>query len=135
MEQYTIKMTYHTQSRNVVTECFVDPYYLIPRENRFYLLAYCHTKRKVITFRVSRIQSLEWTKKRFQRGDFDIKKYFAKTWSIMSGEDEIHFKVWFSSNIARYIKEEELFVQPKITEQKDGSIIFAVTLNDDREFL
>ncbi|MCZ2845681.1 MAG: WYL domain-containing protein, partial [Candidatus Bathyarchaeota archaeon] len=33
------------------------------------------------------------------------------------------------------IKEEELFVKPKLTEEKDGSLLFEVTLNDDTEFL
>jgi predicted DNA-binding transcriptional regulator YafY len=43
--------------------------------------------------------------------------------------------VLFKQNIARYIKEEELFVKPKLTEREDGSLLFEVTLNHDREFL
>jgi len=46
-----------------------------------------------------------------------------------------HFKVLFNKNVARYIKEEEYVATPKLTEQKDGSLLFEVTLNDDREFL
>lgn len=33
------------------------------------------------------------------------------------------------------IKEEELFVHPRMKDQKDGSLIFEVTVNNEKEFL
>ncbi|MDV2583588.1 WYL domain-containing protein, partial [Alkalibacillus haloalkaliphilus] len=54
---------------------------------------------------------------------------------IIQGKDKIHFKVLFNKEVARYIKEEELFVNPRLTENKDGSLLFEVTLNHDREFM
>ncbi|ULL13799.1 WYL domain-containing protein [Paenibacillus sp. H1-7] len=39
------------------------------------------------------------------------------------------------SAVARYIKEEEMFVKPKIKDLPDGSLMVEVTLNHDREFL
>lgn len=43
----------------------------------------------------------------------------------------------FSADVARYIKEveEELFVKPNLTDYPDGSLLFEVTFNQDREFL
>lgn len=41
LEQQTIDTIYHTQSRNETTERKIDPYYLIPRDQRFYLIGYC----------------------------------------------------------------------------------------------
>jgi predicted DNA-binding transcriptional regulator YafY len=55
--------------------------------------------------------------------------------SIERGEQQIKFKVKFTADIARYIKEEELFVKPKMTDFPDGSLLFEVTINEDREFL
>lgn len=46
----TLEAIYHTQSRDVVATRLLDPYYLIPRENRFYLIAYCHKKRNSSRF-------------------------------------------------------------------------------------
>jgi predicted DNA-binding transcriptional regulator YafY len=57
------------------------------------------------------------------------------TWSIERGEDQIRFKVRFHRDVVRYVKEEELFMKPKMTPQKDGSLLFGVTVNHDREFL
>lgn len=67
--------------------------------------------------------------------DFNLKEYLKDTWSIERGEDEIHFKVKFSPRVARYVKEEELFVKPRLIDLEDGSLLFEVTVNHDREFL
>ncbi|MDT8862966.1 transcriptional regulator [Alkalihalobacillus sp. MEB130] len=135
MNSKSIKVVYHTQSRDVTTERFLDPYYLIPRDHRFYLIAYCHEKEGIRTFRLSRMLEVKQTEESFKKKDFNVKEYFRHTWSIIQGTDKIHFKVLFRPTIARYIKEEELFVTPKLTERSDGSLLFEVTLNHDREFL
>ncbi|MNI86604.1 hypothetical protein D3C73_1437090 [compost metagenome] len=57
------------------------------------------------------------------------------TWSIDRGDEHIHFKVKFSDKIAPYIKEEEMFVRPRMTDTPDGGLLFEVTLNSSREFL
>ncbi|WP_062051668.1 YafY family protein [Bacillus sp. JCM 19034] len=136
MKETTIEIVYHTQSRDVTTVRLIDPYYLIPRDHRFYLIAYCHQKDEIRTFRLSRILEIKETDRTFKKKEnFNVKKYFQHTWSIIKGEEKITFKILFSSNVARYIKEEELFVEPKLKERSDGSLLFEVTLNHDREFL
>jgi predicted DNA-binding transcriptional regulator YafY len=131
----TIDTVYHTQSRNETTERLIDPYYLVPREQRFYLIGYCHLKEEVRTFRLSRFQRVELTSRTFDMGDFNIQKYLKHTWSIEQGEKEIRFKVRFYPEVARYIKEEELFVQPRMTDLPDGGMIFEVTVNNENEFI
>ncbi|WP_246589564.1 WYL domain-containing protein [Desertibacillus haloalkaliphilus] len=131
----SLEVTYHTQSRNVTTTSVLDPYYLIPRDHRFYLIAFCREKNKFLTFRMSRFLDVKQTGETFEKKELNFKDYFNHTWSIIKGSDKIHFKVLFNKNIARYIKEEELFVKPKLTEREDGSQLFEVTLNHDREFL
>lgn len=135
LSKQTIKTCYHTQSRNETTERNIDPYYLIPRERRFYLIGYCHLKGEVRTFRLSRFQKVEILDQTFEMGDFSLKEYLKNTWSIDRGNKHIRFVVKFSPQVARYVKEEELFVQPRLRDLDDGSLLFEVTLNDDREFL
>ena len=113
----------------------IDPYYLVPREQRFYLIGYCHLKQDIRTFRISRFQQVEITRQSFDKGDFNIKRYLKNTWSIDRGDKNMTFKVRFDAEIARYIKEEELFVHPRMKDQKDGSLIFEVTVNNEKEFL
>ncbi|MVO99051.1 helix-turn-helix transcriptional regulator [Paenibacillus lutrae] len=135
LDHKTIRTVYHTQSRNETTERQIDPYYLVPREQRFYLIGFCHLKQEIRTFRMSRFQAVEQTELNFDKGDFNIKHYLKNTWSIERGDRNITFKVKFNAEVARYIREEELFVHPRMRDQKDGSLIFEVTVNNEREFL
>lgn len=135
LAQKTIDAVYHTQSRNETTERKIDPYFLVPRDQRFYLIGYCHLKNEVRTFRLSRFRKVVITNKSFDKGDFTITQYLKNTWSIERGEENIHFKVKFSPAVARYVKEEEMFVRPKMTDLADGSLLFEVTVNHEREFL
>lgn len=57
------------------------------------------------------------------------------TWSIERGNKNTRFKVRFSPEVARYIKEEELFVEPRMKDLKDGTLMFEVTVNNEKEFL
>lgn len=135
IENRAIETVYHTQYRNETTERKIDPYYLIPRDQRFYLVGYCHLKQGIRTFRISRFQQVEVTGELFDKGDFNIKQYLKNTWSIDRGEKNMKFKVRFDADVARYIKEEELFVHPRMKDLKDGSLIFEVTVNNEKEFL
>ncbi len=135
LSQKTIDTVYHTQSRNETTERKIDPYYLVPREQRFYLIGYCHLKNGVRTFRLSRFRKVDITPNHYDKKDFAIDQYLKNTWSIERGEENIHFKVRFYPEVARYIKEEEMFVRPKMTDLPDGSLLFEVTVNHEREFL
>lgn len=135
LEHKTIDTVYLTQSRDATTERKIDPYYLIPRDQRFYLIGYCHLKQAIRTFRISRFQSVEITHLTYDKGDFSVKQYLKNTWSIDRGDKNVTFKVRFSPDVARYIKEEELFVHPRMKDQKDGSLLFEVTVNNEREFI
>ncbi|GGG01442.1 helix-turn-helix transcriptional regulator [Paenibacillus abyssi] len=135
LEQKTIDTVYHTQYRNETTNRKINPYYLVPRDQRFYLIGYCHLKQAIRTFRISRFQNVDITGHSYDKGDFNIKQYLKNTWSIDRGDKNTTFKVRFSSEVARYIKEEELFVHPRMKDQKDGSLIFEVTVNNEKEFI
>lgn len=135
LNQKTMKAIYHTQSRNQTSERYIDPYYVVPREFRFYLVGFCHQKKEMRTFRLSRFKKIEVTKQRFEKVDFSLKSYFKYSWSIERGDTTTRFKVRFSPEVARYIKEEEMFITPKMTDLEDGSLLLEVSLNSDREFL
>ncbi|MBB3108924.1 putative DNA-binding transcriptional regulator YafY [Paenibacillus phyllosphaerae] len=135
IEQRSIDTVYHTQSRNETTERRIDPYYLVPRDQRFYLIGYCHAKKDIRTFRMSRFLKVEVTGETFDKGDFSIKKHLKNTWSIEQGDKNITFKVRFNAEVARYIKEEELFVHPRMKDNRDGSLTFEVTVNNEKEFI
>lgn len=135
LTNHTIEVLYHTQSRDTTTKREIDPYFLLPRKNRLYIIGYCHNSNAIRTFRLNRFQSVKVLSRKFTKDDINLEKYLQYTWSIIRGDKRINFKVKFSKEVARYIKEEEYNVTPKITSYQDDSILFEVTVNDDREFL
>lgn len=135
VEARTIDTVYHTQSRNETTHRQIDPYYLVPREQRFYLIGYCHKEKKVQTFRLSRFLKMEILEDTFEIGQFSINKYLRNTWSIHRGNQNITFQVKFSPKVARYLREEELFVRPVMKDTPDGGMIMRVTVNNSDEFI
>ncbi|MBH5316967.1 transcriptional regulator [Paenibacillus sp. GSMTC-2017] len=135
LEQKTIETVYHSQYRNETKERKIDPYVLVPRDQRFYLIGKCLQDEKVKTFRVSRLLEVKITSDTFHKGDFNIKNHLKNTWSIQQGNRNVTFKVRFSPNVARYIKEKELFVRPRMKDMTDGSILFEVTVNNEEEFI
>lgn len=135
LSQNSLKVVYHSQGRNKQTERIIDPYCLVPREQRFYLIGYCHLAGEIRTFRVSRFLNVELTENSFDKGTFNVRQYMKNTFSIERGNEQIRFKVRFSPNVARYVQEEEWFVEPRMKTQPDDSLLFEVTLNHDREFL
>src|SRR5690606_23719988 len=114
LSQHTIRAVYYTQSRDEESTREIDPYYLVPRDHRFYLIGYCHMANDIRTFRISRFRDVQPMNRTFDKGDFNLKAYLKHTWSIERGEGQIRFKIKFHPHVARYVKEEELFLKPKL---------------------
>lgn len=137
LEGREIEVTYLTQSRDEINDRILRPFYLVPRNNNFYLIAYCTMRQGFRIFRVSRFQQIKLGTDKFDKSDysFSLNEFLDKTWSIEPGKSEITFKVKFNKSVARYIKEESFLVEPVITDTEDRGIIFEVTVKGDREFL
>lgn len=136
IKEETIHSLYYTMSRDKETERMIDPYYLVPRGGHLYLIGYCHEREGVRTFRINRFRQVELTGKRcFMEDDFDIDAYLTHVWGIQGGPQEVTFKVRFSPQVARYIKEESYESEPIVTDLDDGSILLEVTVKGTDEFL
>jgi predicted DNA-binding transcriptional regulator YafY len=79
----TIEAIYHTQSRNTTTKRKIDPYFLMPRKDRLYIIGYDHKSNEIRTFRLSRFQSVKVLNHKFAKDDINLEKYFQYTWSII----------------------------------------------------
>ncbi len=75
-------------------------------------------------FALDRIKMLHQTKDAFKiPEDFSLDKFIGPSFGIFQGEP-IHIKIWFSTDVAGYIKEKIWHESQKIEQQNDGSIIF-----------
>lgn len=76
-ERYSVIISYQKKGADIPNDRFVDPYRIIYWKNKWYLVAFCHLRDDVRTFRVDRIKSLHVTDKTFEEpDDFSASDYF-----------------------------------------------------------
>ncbi len=70
------EMRYQGASSQTESDRLVDPYALVHRSGWWYLVAYCHLRQAMRTFRLDRIQELTLCSKIFQKpDDFDVRAF------------------------------------------------------------
>ncbi|WP_026074180.1 helix-turn-helix transcriptional regulator [Brevibacillus massiliensis] len=75
---YALEMVYQRGCEPAKTRR-IDPYGLVYWKNRWYVMAYCHLRREVRSFRVDHIQALSRTDSAFQRpAEFSARRDFLK---------------------------------------------------------
>ena len=71
-----VEMQYQSSSTQTVSQRRVDPYALVHRSGWWYLVAFCHLRRALRTFRVDRIHELALGSQTFQKPeDFNVQAY------------------------------------------------------------
>jgi predicted DNA-binding transcriptional regulator YafY len=71
-----VEISYQGGSSADITVRSVDPYALVHRSGWWYLVAYCHLRRALRTFRIDRILELSLLSQTFQKPeDFDVQDY------------------------------------------------------------
>jgi len=135
LNMVTVKTVYNSRSSHQVQERLIDPYYLIFRQNRLYLIGFCHSRGEIRTFRLSRFLEVDLTSQKFEIGGFSLKSYLKDSWSIERGSKPVRFRVVFSKDISPYIQEEEFYSKPKYWLQKDGSLLFQAVASSPEEFI
>jgi len=109
----------------------VDPYHVAAYQGEWYLIGFCHYRKEILTFAVSRIRKAEMLEdERFDYPlDFDIKEFSGARFGIMWGGKNYRVRVWFSEAIAPYILEREWHPSQKIRKNGDGGIVMTFTAN------
>ena len=120
----SIEMVYYTMSRKKESKRKVDPYKIWFFNGTFYLIGHCHMRNEVRIFALDRIKMLHQTKDIFEIPEgFSFEEFIGLSFGVFQGEP-IYIKVWFSPDVAGYIKEKIWHKSQEIKDQDDGSIIF-----------
>ena len=102
----------------------MDPYKIWFLNGTFYLIGHCHVRDEVRIFALDRIKMLHQTKDAFEiPEDFSLDEFIGPSFGVFQGEP-IHIKIWFSPDVAGYIKEKIWHESQKIEQHNDGSIVF-----------
>jgi predicted DNA-binding transcriptional regulator YafY len=124
-----IHLKYYTISRDEITTRTVNPYHLMFRQGVWYLIAYCHWRKKTKIFRIDRIKELHLTEDTFTVSyKFSLSDYMGKSWQVIRGKDQkIRVKIFLP--VSRWAKEELRHPTQKIRKLSDGSIIFSAEVS------
>lgn len=119
----SVKMRYYTMYRDATTDRMVDPYKLLSKDGRSYMMAWCHKRKEVSIFRLDRIRKLVVTDKAFDIDpEFDESEFLDPMFGIFNDGKPFKVKVRFSPWVARWIREDRWHPSQKFTEMSDGSL-------------
>ena len=127
-EKTRVTITYNSFSSQRETRHRLSPYAVLFRKRAWYVIGRSETSKRVLTFRINRINSLSFTHAGYTISeDFSVQKYLAKSWDVMLGPDT-HVVILFAKRIAPLIREVNWHSTQQIQEMDDGTLRFEVTV-------
>lgn len=126
-EERQLAMTYRSGTKGERTEREVDPFALIHRSGRWYLVGHCHLRRALRTFRVDRIERCALLSREFEMPpDFDLDSYLGGEFTDQTAvQARLHF-VPEAAGIARA----NLSNWDSLEERPDGSLEVVLSAPD-----
>jgi len=119
----SVDMRYYTMYRDATSDRMVDPYKLLSKDGRSYMMAWCHKRKEVSIFRLDRIRKLQLTDRVFEIDpDFDEAAFLDPMFGIFNDGKPFTVKVRFSPWVARWIREDRWHPSQRFTELSDGSL-------------
>ena len=119
-------LTYQSQAATEPVTYDVHPYGVVLHRGSLYLVAYAPHHGEVRHYKVDRISDVDVQTLKFPKpNDFDLESHLAGSFGIYQGEtdQDIHVRVRFSADVARYVQEKRWHASQKLTPQPDRSVI------------
>lgn len=108
----------------------VDPYHTVCFQGEWYLIGFCHLRREIRTFALSRIQSARALEILFAiPDDFSLEKFAGHHFGIFRGDRDYQVRILFSPRHRPYVEEREWHRGQLLEPQTDGSLLLAFTSN------
>lgn len=133
MNNKSIDISYFNINRNEITFRKVDPYDIIFKYGKWYIVGYCHFNKYIEIFDINRIKNIKDTKDTFIISkDFSINNFLEKYKTIFI-KDKMKVQLKFNKNRADFIKNNRWYANEEINELKDGNILFEVYVENFKE--
>jgi predicted DNA-binding transcriptional regulator YafY len=108
----------------------VDPYHSVSFQGEWYLIGFCHLRRQVRTFAISRIQSAAVMDIKFNiPEDFSFEKFAGHHFGIFRGERNYRVEILFEARHRPYVEEREWHQDQRLEPQADDSLLLTFTTN------
>ena len=128
-----VRLKYHSLWQGKTSERTVEPYHL-RFHGKWYLAAYCLTRKDYRLFALPRMQSLELLKQTFTPRDFQPETMFGQAWGIIKGK-KTSVLLEFNSQTAPLIQETRWHPTQKLEPQKNGALRMKLDVDGLEELL
>lgn len=133
IRRQTVRFKYHARRGESGTRD-ADPYGLVHVTGTWLMIAYCHVRNDLRTFRLSRMEDLTVLPRQFERkGNFNMHKYTAKHREI-APEERLIVKVLAAPEIARWVQESYPFFMLEAQDMPEG-LLLTLGVREERDVL
>lgn len=131
-ESRVTKLLYHPLRSETPGEYELQPLGFVWHRSTLYLVASSRECLDPRHYKVDRVRDVEVLPRTFTRPpDFDLKQHLEHSLGIYQSDAPLtDVRIWFSSDVARYVTEHRWHHSQQIEEQPDGSLFVALKLSD-----
>ena len=133
LKRLSCSVKYNSFYDQTVKDLEIDPLHFFERDGGLYCFVRQSTSGDIVTLAVERIEELSVTDKTFEYPQGFTPEDLLESSFDITIEPPIEFKIWFSANQTRYIKQRIWSKTQKLEDQEDGSVILSMTTSGMRD--
>jgi len=134
LKKKCLSFTYYSPATEEKSERTVEPYHLLNYMGTWHTIGYCHLRKEIRDFALSRISEAKVLAKSFKTpADFDFKKYFLSTFGLYKGKSTKEVTLRFTPEKSKWIKDQIWHKDQKVKLLKNGSLEISFPVSDFSE--
>jgi predicted DNA-binding transcriptional regulator YafY len=134
LKKKCLSFTYYSPATEEKSKRTVEPYHLFNYMGTWHIIGYCHLRKDIRDFALSRISETKVLTEPFKiPTDFDFKKYFLSTFGLYKGKSTKEVTLRFKPEKSKWIKDQIWHKDQKVKLLKDGSLEISFPVSDFSE--
>lgn len=134
LRRHRLRFIYYSPSSDERRERVVDPYHLLNYMGSWHLIGYCHLRKEIRDFSLSRISGAEILEEVFKLpSGFNFQEYLHSSFGIYKGKVQKKVTLRFSPEKSRWIRDQIWHRDQKQRYLKDGSMEISFPVSEFSE--
>jgi predicted DNA-binding transcriptional regulator YafY len=134
LKKRCLSFTYYSPATEEKSGRVVEPYHLFNYMGTWHTIGYCHLRKGIRDFALSRISEAKVLTESFKiPDDFEFRKYFLSTFGLYKGKSTKEVTLRFTPEKSKWIKEQIWHKNQKVKLLKDGSLELSFPVSDFSE--
>ncbi|OZB90968.1 YafY family protein [Paenibacillus sp. XY044] len=135
LSQHTIQAEYVLPDSRERKSGRIDPYWLVPWKQRFYLVGRSHSEGNIQIYRLSNFQQVEVLDDVFVKVHTHVQQELLDPYHDQHEQDQVQFKIRITPRMANMFRTETFIPPMRMAESRDGSLIVELCVTNVVEFI